>query len=106
MHLLQKTLTLKLNEGVRNLKLDPKKTGLGLGSLVALTHLIWSLLVALGLAQGWMEWILSLHFLDNPFTVGTFEVVTALTLIVVTGLVGFVIGWVFAKIWNYWQKKS
>lgn len=88
-----------------NLKLDPLKTGLGLGSLIAAMHLVWSILVALGLAQGWMDWVLSLHFLNNPYTVGSFDFVTALILIVVTGMVGFVVGWVFANIWNYWQKK-
>lgn len=90
---------------MRNLKLDPRKTGLGLGSLVGLMHLIWSLIVALGLAQGWMDWVFSLHFLNNPFTVGTFNIVTALTLIIITSIVGFAVGWVFATIWNYWQKK-
>lgn len=87
------------------MKLDPQKTGLGLGSLTGLMHLIWSLLVALGLAQGWMDWVFSLHFLNNPFTVGGFDVVTALTLIVVTSIVGFAVGFAFATIWNYWQKK-
>lgn len=88
-----------------NLKLDPRKTGLGLGSLAGLIHLIWSLIVALGMAQGWMDWIFSLHFLDNPFTVGSFDIVTAVTLIVVTSIVGFAVGFMFANIWNYWQKK-
>ena len=87
------------------MKLDPRKTGLGLGSLVGLMHLIWSLMVALGLAQWWMDWVFSLHFLNNPFTVGYFNVVTALILIIVTSLIGFAVGFVFATIWNYWQKK-
>ena len=87
------------------IKLDPQKTGLVLGSLAALMHLLWSLMVAMGLAQWWMDWVFSLHFLNNPFTVGSFDIVTALILIVVTGIVGFVVGWVFSTIWNYWQKK-
>lgn len=87
------------------MKLDPQKTGLGLGSLAGLMHVLWSLLVALGLAQGWMDWVFSIHFLENPHTVGAFDVMTALTLIVVTSIVGFAVGFVFANIWNYWQKK-
>lgn len=87
------------------MKLDPLKTGLGLGSLTAVMHLVWSLLVLLGLAQGWMDWVFSLHFLNNPFAVGSFDVVTTLTLLVVTALVGFAVGFVFANIWNYWEKK-
>ena len=88
-----------------NLKLDPQKTGLVLGSLAALMHLLWSLMVAMGLAQWWMDWVLSLHFLNNPFTVASFDIVTALILVVVTGIVGFAVGFCFATIWNYWQKK-
>lgn len=87
------------------MKLDPQKTGLVTGSLAGLVHAVWSLMVFLGLAQGWMDWVFSLHFLENPFTVGTFNLVTALILIVVTSIVGFVAGFVFANIWNYWQKK-
>jgi len=87
------------------IKLDPQKTGLGLGSLAALVHVIWSLFVAIGFAQWWMDWVFSLHFLNNPFTVGQFNIATALILIVVTGIIGFAVGWVFATIWNYWQKK-
>lgn len=90
---------------VINLKLDPQKTGLALGSLAALMHVVWSLLVALGLTQGWMDWVFSLHFLNNPYTVAPFDVVTALMLVVLAGIMGFVVGWVFATIWNYWQKK-
>lgn len=87
------------------MKLNPQKTGLALGSLAALSHLLWSVVVALGFAQECMNWILSLHFLNNPYRVGAFDLVTALTLIIVTALVGFVGGWVFARVWNYWQKE-
>lgn len=87
------------------IKLDPQKTGLVLGSLAALMHLLWSLMVAMGLAQWWMDWVLSLHFLNNPYTVKPFDIVTAMILVVVTGIVGFAVGWVFSTIWNYWQKK-
>lgn len=100
-----RALIINLSREVINLKLDPQKTGLGLGSLFGLMHLLWSLMVAIGFAQGLMDWIYSIHFLNNPFRVGVFDVMTALILIVITSIVGFVIGWVFATLWNYWQKK-
>lgn len=87
------------------MKLDPQKTGLVLGSFAALMHLAWSLLVAVGLAQWWMDWVLSIHFLNNPYTVKSFDIATALTLVIITGVAGFAAGWVFATVWNYWQKK-
>jgi hypothetical protein len=37
-------------------------------------------------------------------TVGPFDVTAASTVIVVAGLMGFVVGFVFAKIWNKLHK--
>ncbi len=76
-----------------------------MGSFAALMHLVWSLMVAMGMAQWWMDLVLSLHFLNNPYKVAPFDVMTALILIVMAGVMGFVVGWVFATFWNYWQKK-
>lgn len=82
------------------MKLDQSKTALILGVFVGLMHAVWSVLIALGLAQMWMDWIFSLHFLNNPFNVLSFNLITAITLTVVTFIVGYIMGWVFAYIWN------
>lgn len=80
--------------------IDPQHVGLTLGSFVALAHLVWSIFVAMGVAQSFQDWVIGLHFLNNPFHVGTFNAGTALMLIIVTFIVGYVVGWVFATIWN------
>lgn len=80
--------------------MNPNKAGLALGGLIGLAHLVWGLLVAFGMAQAWMDWIYSLHFLNNPFTVQSFNATLWLTLIVVTAVVGYIFGYVFAMIWN------
>lgn len=80
--------------------MNPNKTGLALGGLMGLWHLVWGLFVAFGIAQLLLDWIYSLHFLNNPFTVRSFNVVLWVTLIVVTAVVGYVFGYVFAVIWN------
>lgn len=87
------------------MKWNPFTVGLYTGLLFSFCHLIWVILVALGLAQGWMNFIFSLHFLNNPFQVGVFNVVTAVVLIIVTFVVGYGFGWVAAWIWNRMQKK-
>jgi hypothetical protein len=61
---------------------------------------MWSLLVALGLAQLVIDWIFRLHFIQPPYTITAFNLGTAVTLIVVTSVIGFVMGWLFAAIWN------
>jgi hypothetical protein len=85
--------------------LDKNKTGIALGCFVAFAHFVWALLVGLNLAQPWMSWVLGLHFLDNPFNFRPFDLVTAVLLIIVTGIVGYVMGWVFAYVWNWTHKK-
>lgn len=84
---------------------DKNKTGIAFGTLAALWHLLWSILVAVGITQSWIDFVFSIHFLNNPFTVSAFNAGTALMLIVITGILGYVFGWVFAYIWNWAHKK-
>lgn len=86
--------------------MNKNKIALALGGLVAFAHLIWALLVWLDLAELWMTWVLGLHFLNNPFQFQPFDLGTAVVLIIVTGIVGYVLGWVFATIWNWVNKKK
>ena len=86
------------------MSVQPKRTGLVLGSFAALIHLVWSLLVAAGWAQPLIDFIYKVHFLNNPFEVQAFDPARALLLIVVTFAVGFVAGSVLGLIWNKAQK--
>lgn len=81
-------------------KLDEQKTGIFFGFIFGMLHFLWSLLVAFGLSQGLLDWIIGLHFLNNPFQVNDFSIVTAVTLVVFTSIVGGVFGWMFAYVWN------
>lgn len=82
------------------MKLNQNKTALSLGVFVGLIHAAWSAVVALGLAQVFLDRIYSLHFLNNPFNVLSFDLTTAVMLTVVTFILGCMMGWVFAYIWN------
>ncbi len=81
-------------------ELDSNKTALIVGSFAGLVHLLWAVVVMLGFAQGWLDFIFSLHFLNNPYTVNSFEVTRAVMLVVVTFVCGYIGGWVFAWLWN------
>ena len=87
------------------MRFNPSMVGLYTGFLISFCHLIWVILVALGLAQGWMNFIFSLHFLDNPFQVGAFNMATAVVLLIMTFVVGYGFGWVATWVWNRMQKK-
>jgi hypothetical protein len=82
-------------------RINKNKTGIVVGLLIGLWHLTWSLLVAFGVAQAVINWIFRLHFIQPPYTITAFNLVTAVTLIVVTSIIGFVMGWLFGAIWNW-----
>lgn len=82
------------------MKLHPSKVALTLGVLFGGFHLGWSILVALNLAQGLLDFIFGLHMIASPYQVTGFDLMKAGTLIVVTFAVGYGVGFVFANVWN------
>jgi len=81
--------------------INPVKSGLAIGVLFGLWHLLWAICVAIGLAQWLINSVFWLHFLSSPFTVVTFQWSTACFLILVTAAIGFLFGFVFALLWNW-----
>jgi hypothetical protein len=82
-------------------RINKNKAGIVVGLVTGLWHLTWSLLVAFGVAQAVINWIFRLHFIQPPYTITAFDVLTAAILIGVTSIIGFVIGWVFGALWNW-----
>lgn len=87
------------------MKLQPQKTALTLGILVGGFHLAWSLLVLVGLAQPLLDFIFWAHMLALPFRVTGFTLTQSLTLVLVTFGIGYLLGWLFAQVWNYLHNK-
>ncbi|MFH1247523.1 MAG: hypothetical protein V1644_04030 [Candidatus Micrarchaeota archaeon] len=84
--------------------LSVKKTAFTFGALFGLMHLMWALLVAAGIAQGLYDWILSLHFISLQWTILPFDLITAVSLIIVTAVIGAIMGAVLAWLWNNLQE--
>ena len=84
-----------------NQHLNPTKTGLALGGLVGGAHLVWSILIAFGWAQALVNFSQWAHMVSVPVVVKTFDLSAAITVIVIAGIIGAVVGNVFARIWNY-----
>ena len=87
-------------------KLGKAKTGLVLGLFFAVVHAVWAILVALGVAQGLIDWIFKMHMIENPYIISDFGLGTAVGLVIMTFVVGYVFGWVFAALWNSLRKSS
>lgn len=87
-------------------ELNNNTIGFITGSFIGLWHLLWVLLIAIGLAQPLMDWIFELHLLSNPFHVLGFDLGRAISLVVVTFTVGYIMGWIFSLLWNFFLKRS
>ncbi len=87
-----------------NMQIDKNKTALTFGFLISSMHLFWSILVAFGFAQMLLDFVLSIHMLNIPVTVATFDFLKALELILMTFVVGYIFGWLMAFFWNKFFK--
>ena len=86
--------------------ISPIKAGLVLGAVIGLWHLTWSLLVASGWAPPFIDFVFWIHFIKPVYVVEPFNLGTATILVAVTAAMGFVIGCVFAVLWNWFHKRS
>ena len=94
-------------EEVREMKkLSEHQVGIAFGAFFGLAHAVWAMVVSLGFAQTWLDFVLGLHFLENPFVVSAFDLQKAVILVMVTAVIGYGAGFVFAKVWNLVITKS
>lgn len=79
---------------------NPKKVGLVFGAMVGGLHLLWAILVFLGFAQPIIDFILWAHMISPFFVLKPFDISAAITLIVITSVIGYLIGYTAGVIWN------
>jgi len=82
------------------MKINKNKTGLTFGFLISSMHLFWGVLVALGIAQVLLNFILDIHMLSMPIIVTPFNLIKTFELILITFVIGYVFGWLMAFFWN------
>jgi hypothetical protein len=83
-----------------NQLISPTKTALTVGALVGGLHLVWSILIAFGWAQALVDFIFWAHMVTLPLVVKAFDATAAVTLIIITSIVGYALGYISALIWN------
>ncbi|OHA61621.1 MAG: hypothetical protein A2556_00810 [Candidatus Vogelbacteria bacterium RIFOXYD2_FULL_44_9] len=83
-----------------DMQINKNKTGLTFACLFGWMHLVWGVVVALGLGQVFLNFIFGLHMLNVPIIVMPFDLVKAVTLVIVTFVVGYFFGWFMAFFWN------
>lgn len=86
------------------MNLSKSRLGLMFGVLLAACHLGWLLLVLTGVAQTVLDWVLEMHLMSFTYSLLDFNYLSALILLVMTFVAGYVFGFVLAAILN-WAKK-
>lgn len=84
--------------------LKAHKVGLALGLFFGFLKLVWSLLVLLNLAQPLLDLCYAMHMIEGQALVMPFDLTSAITLIISSIILGYVLGWIFAKIYNWSYK--
>lgn len=79
---------------------DKNKAGLVSGALLGGFHLVWTILVATGFAQAIYEFVLWAHMIHISIVIGPFDITAAVTLVIMTSIIGYVVGYVSAWVWN------
>lgn len=93
----------KVKGGVIMAELNKKQVGLTLGIFAAIVHLVWLIAVAIGVQKA-VDWILLLHSIKLDLVLTNVVLLNAVLLIVIAFIGGYVVGWVFAAIYN-WSAK-
>ena len=76
-----------------------KKVALSVGIFVALLHLVYVVVLQV-FGSAFLNWKMGLHFVSIPITVLPFDVVTFVTLLVVSFIGGYIVGALFAYVHN------
>jgi hypothetical protein len=88
-------------------KLDKNQTGLIVGIFLAIVHLIWAILVWVmpAVLQRFLNWIFELHALEPIWKLTTMTIMNAILLVIMTFVIGYIAGCLFACVWNMRAKK-
>lgn len=96
--ILQQPNTAQVNDRPRTL--NAMKISLAFACLMAVWHSGWAILVKIGAAQDLLNWILGLHFIEPMYKIQQFSFETALALVAVSSVIGFLFSYIFVACLN------
>lgn len=79
-------------------RIDPHQLGLVVGTLLAVLHAGWAMLVWLGVAQPVIDFIFELHMISPAYHVQAFQLRVAAGLVLFTAATGYLAGWLIGSI--------
>lgn len=87
-------------------RINPVRSALAVGLVIAVYHLCWLILVATGVAKPFMDLVLRLHFIRFDFAMLPFDLGTAAGLLALTFGVGALFGLAFGLVWNWLGRRE
>ena len=87
-------------------KCNTLKFGITGGVALGIFHLCWVVLIGLGVAQSLLDWIFKLHMIKPVYVIMPFSWGSAVGLLILTMVVGFVGGLVVGSIWSLCKEKK
>ena len=88
------------------MNLNKKQVALTFGIMAALGHFLWTLAVAVGFGQSLLNWSMVNHYMNFGYTVGNVSLGIAVASILAAFVCGYIVGLVFASVWNWSGKRS
>jgi hypothetical protein len=79
---------------------NPNRVGLVFAVLLGGCHLMWAALVAMGLGQVLYSFVLWAHMIHLAITIGPFDPMASITLVLTTVILGYVGGYIGSLVWN------
>lgn len=77
------------------------------GSIIMLSiHLVWCALVFFGLAQTVVDYLFWIHFVKPIYQIDKFDMLVAIYLLITVSCIGFIVGYIFAKVFNFIASKN
>jgi len=83
------------------MELNSKRTALSLGILFAIMHTIG----VIAILSGALDYIMKVHFLTKSYIILPFDLVTFVLGVATAFVMGWIVGWLFASIYNYLTKR-
>lgn len=85
--------------------MNENKVALATALILSGLHLVWAILILFGVAQMLTDFIFWMHMLKPVWIITGFSITQTLILLATTFVMGYVIGWAFAWVWNKLHKK-
>ncbi len=89
------------------MELNKNKTGIAVGLFLAIVHLLWALWIAISASslQSFLDWIFTIHMLEPVWFITQFSILNTIWLVIMTFVLGYIFGWLFALCHNWAHKK-